>query len=188
MEIWKSIPNYEGLYEVSNYGNVRSLDREVIDKNGKILFKKGKILKKLLNDYGYFHVILSKQNKLKTHTVHRLVGIAFIDNPYNKIEINHINGIKTDNRVDNLEWCTRSENELHSYRVLGKIYISPTTGKTGELSHKSKRVLQYYNDILINEYCSTREAGKINNINEKNIASCCRIERNKSGGYSWKYK
>lgn len=106
-EIWKDIVGYEGLYQVSNLGNVKSFKK---DKNG-ILLKPGK------NTSGYLYVILYKNINKKCITIHRLVMLAFKKNIFNKLEINHINGIKTDNTVENLEWCTCSENIKHAYKI-----------------------------------------------------------------------
>lgn len=106
MEEWRDIVGYEGLYQVSNQGRVRSLDREVIYPDGHIQKYKGKVIYGYKNDNGYIMVTL----KGKSYRVHRLVAEAFIPNPENKPDIDHINTIRTDNRVENLRWATRSEN------------------------------------------------------------------------------
>lgn len=114
-EIWKDIEGYEGIYQISNLGRVKSLIRVIKRSDGKIKTFKERILKPALNTFGYPYVNLSKQGKVKSFVVHRLVVKAFILNIGNKSDVNHINGIKTDNRVVNLEWNTRSENVQHAF-------------------------------------------------------------------------
>ena len=109
MEIWKNIKGFENKYQVSNLGNIKSLNYEVeFGKNKRII--KGKILKFNFHKRGYSYVHVGKKR-----TVHRIVAENFIPNPFNKQFVNHINGIKTDNRVENLEWVTHSENCIHAY-------------------------------------------------------------------------
>jgi hypothetical protein len=129
-EIWKDIEGYEGYYQVSNMGRVKSLAREVICNNG-IRILKEKIRKQHTNRHlGYNYVMLSKDNKQINYRVHRLVADAFIPNPYKKPQVNHIDKVKTNNKVYNLEWCTQEENMKHSY-------IDELSPK-GERSHYSK--------------------------------------------------
>ncbi len=101
MEIWKEINGYNGLYFVSNLGNIKNA--------------KGRLLKQGLCLQGYCKINLTMNNKYKTHRVHRLIAEAFIENIDNKPYINHINGIKSDNRIENLEWCTAKDNIRHAF-------------------------------------------------------------------------
>ncbi len=113
---WKQINGYEGIYEVSNTGLVRGIDRVVDLANGKKRAVKGREIKSRLNNYGYVEVRLSKNGVAKTHFVHRLVATAFIPNPENFPQVNHLSGEKLDNRVENLEWTDARGNALHAYR------------------------------------------------------------------------
>lgn len=106
MEIFKDIKGYEGLYQISNLGNVKSLK-----------FNKQRILKSLKNGRGYLNIRLYKNDINKTYSIHRLVALNFIPNPKNKPDVNHINAIKTDNRIDNLEWTTTQENVNHAFKL-----------------------------------------------------------------------
>ena len=163
MEIWKDAKNYESLYQVSDLGNVKSLNY----KNTK----KEKILSKINNGKNYLSVNLYK-NKIKTRIyIHRIVATSFLDNSQNKEEVNHINGIRTDNRLTNLEWVTRSENHFHRYKVLGQKGVN--FGKTGILNWKSKKVakMDSFNNI-IEIYPAVMEAMRITKINEGSIRSC----------------
>lgn len=120
MEVWKDVKGFDGLYQVSNYGQVKRLAKKVYQKSGVYATYKTKILKQETVK-GYKRVSLSKENLVTRITVHRLVALTFIENNENKPQVNHIDGDKTNNHVCNLEWCTANENEKHSYLFLGKI-------------------------------------------------------------------
>lgn len=179
-EIWKPVVGYEGYYEVSSFGNIRSIDREVLYSNGIKHHYNGKILTKM-NIRGYDRVILSRDNKFKHPQIHRLVAQAFIPNPKNLPQVNHKNEDKGDNRVDNLEWCTSEYNINYGKR---KSNFSRTIRDRGQCV--SIIQLSLKGDILA-EYESLSDIP--NEIyNRKNIYQCCKNERLSSKGFLWVFK
>ena len=188
MEIWKDIKKWEGYYQVSNFGNVKSLDRIVIHKNRlHKQRKKGKILKPSINHKGYLTVDLRKQGLRKQFFVHRLVGMMFIDNLNNKPQINHKDGNKLNNNVNNLEWVTNKENIKHAFDV--GLRKPPMKGKFGKNHNRSKSIIQKdKNDNFIKEFESISEAHNKTKINLGNIHSACCGRYKSAGGYKWEYK
>lgn len=187
-EIWKDIIGYAGYYQASNLGRIRSLNRKVKHYRGGILNRKGIILKQGLDVYGYPQVLLSKNGKSKNHKVHRLVLSAFKANIRNKPTINHKDGIKKNNNINNLEWATRSENQLHAYKK--GLQVSLLKGKTGDQNPFSKKVFQFNIDgTKVNSFGSVREAERITGINRCGIMNVCtkRGYYKTAGGFKWKY-
>jgi len=173
-EIWKTIDGFNGDYEVSNLGNVRSYKH-----------RKPKLM--ALCDYrGYKRIELFKDGFGRLYSVHRLVANAFIKNNKNKETVNHLNGIKSDNRVENLEWATRSENDLHAFSIgLRKPHPS-MKGRYGKDNPKSKPVEQLTKDgILIKRFSGVSDAIRMTGIG--NISNACIGRRNSAGGYLWRH-
>lgn len=179
-EIWKDIVNYEGLYQISNYGRVKSIPR------GRRLYVV--ILTILTDKYGYTKVALTRDRKSTQFTIHRLLSTAFIPNPENKPCVNHINGIKNDNRIENLEWCTYSENILHAFRVLKRRSPNGGRGKIGALSKNSKPILQMDKDgNPIRSFAGASEAQRLTGMLSTFISSCANKKCKTAYGYKWEY-
>ena len=172
IEVWKDIKNYEGLFQVSNFGQILSLNYH---RTGK-----PKLLKPVKHPQGYLLVHLSKNGKSKMFKIHRLVAQTFLPNPDNLPQVNHKDENKANNRVDNLEWCDGKYN--HNYGTRNeRVSKTMTNGKT------SKKVLQFsLTGEFIREWESTQECGR-NGFNQGNISSCCLGERKSADGFKWQY-
>ena len=170
-EVWKDIKNYEGLYQVSNLGRIKSL------KHGK-----ERILKSFKEANGYLKICLCNNNVKKTFSIHKLVANTFLDNPKNHPVINHINGNKSDNRIINLEFCTYSYNSKQAYE-LGLL-----KRKYGKENPCAKKVCQYdKKGNFIKKWDSIIEASQKLGINHSHISECCGGKYKTTGGYVWRY-
>jgi hypothetical protein len=171
-EIWRDIIGYEGLYQVSNMGRVKSLERDVASKNGSKRTVREQILKSNTNQDGYLQVSLYYSGKMKTFKIHRLVCEAFHENPKNKPCVNHIDENKTNNAASNLEWCTYEENNNHGTHT----------------ARISKPVGQYTRDgKLIKIWQSASEVERQLGFATQNITAVARGKRKTANGYVWKY-
>lgn len=163
MEIWKDIKGYEGLYQVSNYGKIKSLR-----------FDKEMIMTNRINSNGYVDIIFTKDGEGKSIRVHRIVGEHFLDNSQGYPVINHIDGDKQNNHVDNLEWCTYSHNNKQAYQ---------------QGLNKTKPVIQLNLDgTIVREWHSMKEASKAVHTHSSNIRKCIQGKLKIAGGYLWKDK
>ena len=176
-EIWKDVKGFENVYQISNLGRLKRLETIIkskyMGKYNRNVHKYEKIINVNKNER-YYKYTLKYKNKKRVATIHRLVAEAFIPNPNNLPQVNHIDGNKHNNCIDNLEWCTQSENIKHAQITLNKIVknvlqIDPETNK------------------IINKYKSTVEAMQKTNIDRTNISKCCNGKAHKAGGYIWRY-
>lgn len=174
-EAWKFIQGYEGLYQVSSLGRIKSVARCRKNNGNSQTLMEERLLKQSKNNKGYCRVELCKDGARKPFSVHRLVADAFVINPLNKPEVNHIDEDKSNNKADNLEWCTTKENINH-----------------GEHNRKSSitrgYAIQALNDCgdLINEFPSMCEAQRQTGIPQQNISRCIYGKCKQAGGYIWR--
>lgn len=178
MEQWKDIDGFEGMYQVSDLGRVRSLERTVkMVRNGRQydMHHKGKLLSASVTKDGYATVQIFKDSKPHTYKVHRLVAKTFLSNKGNLPEVNHKDGDKENNRADNLEWCTRSNNMRHAYRngLIDK----------GNMSFNRKRVKR--SDGMV--FDSMTEAAKASGACLSNVSKCCKGELKHTAGYGFSF-
>lgn len=193
IEVWKPIMGYEGFYEVSNLGKIRSVERCILRDNGVVQTFKTKNRKTIMSPDGYYKVSLYKDGKGKLMSVARLVAKAFLPNPENKPCIDHVNTDKTDNRViinkdgsidydkSNLRWATHKENNNNPLTILNR--SKPRNWKINKWEHwKSKPIVQFSkNNILLGIYPNAYTCGI------RRIGECCNGKRKTAGGYIWKY-
>lgn len=174
MENWKAIAGYEGYYEVSDFGNIRSLTRKVNTKGGSMRTSQGRNIIQRRTRNGYMKVHLSKEGKSRVHSVHRLVAIAFVPNIDGLQQVNHKDENKTNNRADNLEWVTQSYNCKYGHR-------------NDTMIEQRRREVQSVIGNVIQTYHSIQGASRITGISAAHICQCCKGVRETAGGVKWRY-
>jgi hypothetical protein len=185
--IWKPVVGFEGSYEVSSTGEIRSIDRDIeqMSSLGRLYKQryKGKMLEQRLDRCGYLVVQLGG----KSRKVHRIVAQAFHEkiDAYN--QVNHKNGTKTDNSASNLEWCNCSENHIHKFRVLG--YKSPAFGKTGRKNPNSKPcvAISLKDGTFHNFECTVEAVKRGFGLNTQGVGQACLGRYKQHNGYIWSY-
>ena len=181
-EIWKDIKGFEGLYQASNLGRIKSLERFRKGKNGSLVSVKEKILKPKLSHNGYYQVALFKNSIRKFYLIHRLVFEAFNSTIPEGMQVNHINEIKTDNSLSNLNLMTPKENCNFGTR-------NERCSKKQINGKLSKPVLQFTLDnILVKEYASAMQVERETGFANGNIIKCCNGKYKTAYNYKWKYK
>jgi hypothetical protein len=187
-EIWKDVIGFEGLYMVSSLGQVKSLKRTFERPyQGKIRMKtiNERILKPHIGKTGYCYINLKNKENSIHATIHRLVAKAFLINLGNKPQVNHINGVKTDNRLENLEWVTTSENGIHAYAI----GLRKPANKRGSDHKNSIPISQFsINGEWIRDWAGSMEVQRQTAIKQGNISKCLLGKRISAGGFIWKYK
>ena len=181
MEIWKDLTGYIGIYQVSNNGRIKSLSRKIVRKNGQFAKVKETILKPGTDRYGYSFVVLCNDRVKRTTAIHRLVAAAFIPNPDNLPEIDHIDGDRANNHADNLRWVTVKENQNNP------ITKSKWIGRKAK-PHHEKAIEQIKNGIVVNVFVSIQEAARKGNFSATAICKVCKGKGNLHKGYKWRYK
>lgn len=176
-EIFRDIPKFEGLYQVSNYGNIKSYTRKRLGRGGSVRICPGKILRHKIDNRGYHQIDLFDLNgKSHRFLIHRLVAEIFLVNPNNLSQVNHKDNNPSNNCIDNLEWCSNYENNLW------KKITSPEKEKV------AKSVLQYSLDgKLIKEWISAKSA-ETDGFDHSAISKCCRGKLKSHKGFIWKFK
>lgn len=183
-EVWKDIADFEGIYQVSSLGNVRSLDR-CVECNDSIRHYKGRMMKFYKKKNGYLQVNLKRRNLNKQFLVHRLVAETFIPNPCNYPCVNHKDENKANNSVDNLEWCTQEYNNHYGVGNKNRCINS----RNGAIKKQARAVEQYTLDgEFVAEYFSAMEAGRQNQCRQAGISECCNGKQKTAYGYVWRYK
>jgi hypothetical protein len=191
IEIWKDIPNYEGLYQVSNLGRVKSLKRKVNSplRNNISVVRRERILKQTITLQGYNTCSLRKDNEPKLFFTHRLVALSFLSNVNHYPIINHIDSNPLNNNVDNLEWCTQSHNIKHAYdtgRKKAPIFLYEK--QYGKENQAARQVRQFTlsGDFVKDWDCVTYIQNELG-FNRPNICKCCRGKIPTAYGFKWSY-
>jgi hypothetical protein len=192
-EEWRDIKGYEGLYQISNLGRVKSLICWCGNKNIKAYRQREKILKTKPKKNGYLVVTLRYQNVIKYKSIHRLVAKAFLPNPNNYPVVNHIDGNKTNNNINNLEWCSYSHNTKEAIRIglmpKPNTVLKRWTGKFGKEHNRSRHIYQIHKKTnqIVAEYYGVPEIVRKTGFHARAVGAVLYHRRKTTGGYIWKF-
>lgn len=184
-EIWKDIPDWEGIYKVSTKGRIY-VESRYMRENFNPIVSKPKIMKPYIGGTGYYEIKLTEKDKRKSWKIHRAQCTVFLKNPNNKQFVNHIDGVKLNINLSNLEWVTPGENVSHAIRI--KLIPNQLLGKIGEKAYRSKKVFQYTLDgVYVNTFFGCYEAMRSTGIRNTRISECALGKIAHAGGFKWSY-
>lgn len=181
-EVWKDVIEYEGYYQVSNLGRVKALKRTLVYSDGRTVTRRERVRKPLLSR-GYLLMCLSKKDSQKYFAIHRLVADAFLENPNNLPQVNHIDENRLNNKVSNLEWVTPRENNTHGTRIERMLR---SRGKNKTKHRKVNQICLETNKVL-KTHESISSAARSVKASYAAIASCCRKTTKTSFGFKWEF-
>lgn len=193
MEIWKEIKGYEGKYEVSNFGQIKSVSRTIVPGLGSGYISKERILKPQKCSNGYLFICLSSKGIVKQILIHRLVAFAFVEGYKSGYEVNHLDEVKTNNHADNLQWTSHKNNINHGTAIARRVMNSdfrgdknPMYGRSGKSNALSKAISKITSQgLVVAKYDSINDAAKVNGFNASHIGKAVNNKIDSAYGFKW---